>query len=316
MKYLSVLCFLFISFFCFSQINPGYSYYYQTDTCSFDSTWNRLNIDTNNPNNDWVIGSTNKPFFGQASSLPNAIMTDTTLAYSSSNLSYFEIGFSNQDGSGFGYNMYLSFDHKYETDTLIDGGYITVSHDSGQTWQNIIFDSTCIMCSPNINSQNLYTTADSLKNGQFGFSGTSNWKTTIIQWIWALPVRLGAQQISDSMIVRFNFISDSINTSKDGWIIDNFGIGMIDLGNAVDEYTNPLSVELYPNLTSDKFNYQTKNNETLDNIIILNISGTSVLNIRQPKSADQIDISHLPAGNYLVQFTSKNNRLIKKLIKN
>jgi len=315
MKYSFGFCFLFVSVFCFAQINPGQSILFPTDTCNFNSTWSRLNIDTNNLNNEWVIGSTNKPFFGQASSLPNAIMTDTANPYSSSNLSYFEIGFSAWDGSGFGYNMYLSFDHKYETDTLIDGGYITVSHDSGQTWQNIIFDSTCIMCSPNINTQNLYNISDTLTNGQFGFSGTSDWKTTIIQWVWAIPVRIETQQISDSMIVRFNFISDNNQTFKDGWIIDNFGLGMIDLGSSIEEFKNALEVSLYPNITSDFFNYKLEKGK-LEQITIINLLGENVFTKNSKESSGQVNISNLSKGNYFVKFRSAKDSVTKRLIIN
>lgn len=315
MKYLHLICCLFITSFCFSQINPGNSSYQQTDSCNFSSTWSRLNIDTNNPNNDWVIGSTNKSFFGQANSLPNAIMTDTANAYSPSNLSFFEIGFSTWDGSGFGYNMYLTFDHKYETDTLIDGGYITVSHDSGQTWQNIIFDSTCIMCFPNINTQNLYNTSDTLINGEFGFSGTSDWKTTTVQWIWAVLVRTETQQRSDSMIVRFNFISDSNQTFKDGWIIDNFEIGMIDLGSSIEEFKNTLEVSLYPNVTSNFFNYKLEKGK-LEQITIVNLLGENVYTKNSTESSGQVNISSLPIGNYFVKFCSAKGSVTKRLIIN
>ena len=135
MKKIASLFLILTSLYSSAQIDYGEQGLIPTDSCSFENYCQRMLIDTSNTNNDWVIGSTNKPFFGQANSLPNAIMTDSLNPYSSNNLSYFDLGFNAWDGSGFPMNMYIQFEHKYETDTLIDGGYITVSHDSGQTWQ-------------------------------------------------------------------------------------------------------------------------------------------------------------------------------------
>ena len=65
-------------------------------------------------------------------------MTDTLNSYSNNQLSYFEIVFTQNDDSWAIMEGYIKFDHKFETDTLIDGGFISVSHDSGKTFINII----------------------------------------------------------------------------------------------------------------------------------------------------------------------------------
>jgi len=318
MKRILPFLFITISIHSFAQIIPGYGLFI-TDSCNFENPNLRLVIDTSNVNNDWVISSTNKPFFGQANSLPNAIMTDSVNPYTPTNLSYFDLNFSAWDGAGFPFNMYIQFDHKYETDTLIDGGFITVSHDSGQTWTNIINDSTNLLSSGpywwNINSENLYSHDDTLVNGNFGFSGTSDWKTTTFQWIWMIPV-LKDQFISDSLIVRFNFISDSIQTNKDGWIIDNIIIGSADLGSSINELSNKMKVRLFPTVTSDYFTYQVENNEELESLIITNVTGKNVLSITYPLKEDKIDVSHLTPGNYFVKFSSKEKTKVKRLVIN
>jgi hypothetical protein len=316
MKKIITLLFITISLNSFSQIDPGWNGLQPKDSCNFETNNQRLVIDTSNVNNDWVIGSTNKLFFGQANSLPNAIMTDSMNSYSPNNWSYFDLNFSAWDGSGFPFNMYIQFDHKYETDSLIDGGFITVSHDSGQTWVNIINDSSCIGCYSNwpfINSENLYNNNDTLMNGNFGFSGTSDWKTTTIQWIWMLPVKL---YVSDSLIVRFNFISDNIQTNKDGWIIDNIIMGDIYLGSSIEELSNGINVTLFPNVTTDYFSYQIESGGDIQSIVITNIAGATVLSIQNPISEDKIDVSNLPSGNYFVKFLSKDNQTIKRLVIN
>lgn len=315
MKKLATLFLVLTSLYSSAQLNYGLQGLIPTDSNNFEYTALKINFDTSNVNNDWVIGSTIKPFFGQANSLPNAIMTDSLNPYSSNNLSYFDIGFNNNMGAfyGFPYNMYFQFDHKYESDTLIDGGYITLSYDSGQTWVNVINDSTCIICWPNINFENLYTTDDTLVNGEYGFSGTSDWKTTTFQWIWVVPVKYMS---SDSLIVRFNFVSDNIQTNKDGWIIDNIVFGGVDLGSSIEEFSNQLVIKLYPNITSDYFNYKVENNEIIKSISITNVVGQNALTIKNPKSEEKIDVSKLPTGNYFVKFSSNDKQVVKKLIIN
>lgn len=322
MKQLATFLLIILSIHSFSQIDYGLTGLIPEDSCNFEIQNPRLIIDTSNSNNDWVIGSTNKSYFGQAQSLPNAIMTDSLNSYSSNNLSYFDLGFNVNTDNWIFMNFYIQFDHKFETDTLIDGGFITVSYDSGQTWTNIINDSTCIACYGSwswsggpINSENLYTPNDTLMNGNFGFSGTSDWKTTTFQWIWMLPV-LKDQTISDSLIVRFNFISDSLQTNKDGWIIDNIVMGDIYMGNSINELSNNLEVTLFPNLTDDYFNYQVKNNEPLETIVITNIKGGIVLSINNPLSENKIAISNLAPGNYFVKFTAKEKTTVKRLVVN
>lgn len=315
MKKIITLLLLVSSLSSFSQIVPGWYGLQPNDTCNFENKCERLAIDSLNTNNDWEIGSTNKSFFGQTNSLPNAIMTDTMSSYSINNLSYFDLSFSAWDGSGFPYNMYIQFDHKYESDTLIDGGFITVSHDSGQTWVNIINDS-CMACNGwygPINSNNLYGYNDSLMNGNVGFSGTSDWITTTLQWVWMIPVKLDP---SDSLIVRFNFISDGNQTNKDGWMIDNIVVGDVYLGNSVEEFSNVIQVKLFPNLTSHYFNYKVEDNEKLTSLFIVNVGGEIVMQINNPKSGDSIDVSSLPSGNYFVKFIAEGKQSIKRLIVN
>lgn len=314
-KILTVILFFFSSSL-FSQIELGYQGLIPIHIISFEDPSKEVVIDTTNQQNNWVIGSTNKTFFGQANSLPNAIMTDSVNSYSPNNHSYFDLGFRAWDNSGFPFNMYIQFDHKYETDSLIDGGFITVSYDTGQTWVNVINDSSCVSCYswPFINSENLYTFNDSLKNGNFGFSGTSDWKTTTFQWIWMLPV---AKEIySDTMIVRFNFISDSIQTNKDGWIIDNINVGFVDLGSSIQEINNQLKVELYPNLTNQYFNYKMEDNDKLESLFITDVKGQIIYSEKNPNKENRIDVSKYPSGIYFVKFSTKGKQVVKKLIIN
>ena len=84
--------------------------------------------------NIWQIGAPQKIFFNSAYSVPNTIVTDTINFYPVNNQSSFDlyVGAFNMGGMwGWNYplDIFIDFRHKYDTDTLIDGGYITVSWD-------------------------------------------------------------------------------------------------------------------------------------------------------------------------------------------
>ena len=200
--------------------------------------------------NIWQIGVPQKVFFDSAWSVTNAIVTDTLNNYPIANHSWFQIELTNytfddQFGWGLG-DIFFEIRHKFDTDAFKDGGYITVSWDKGQTWTNIINDTIYFWggeATPIWVNEFLYSENDSLFNGEFGFSGNSgDWVTTKFGW-HIFPVKI---EQFDTMMVRFNFISDTIATEKEGWIIDNIRLYAVDIGSNVEEYANNY-FSLYPN---------------------------------------------------------------------
>jgi len=192
------------------------------------------------------IGEPQKSFFNAAYSVPNAMVTDTTNFYTANNVSSFDlyVGEYNMDGLwGWNYptDIFIDFRHKFDTDTLMDGGYITVSWDKGLTWMNIINDSVYLGEHPNWNFlpfggiPNLYSPDDVLFNGEPGFSGKSDgWVHTCLAW-WVLPVKTALDFPPDTMIIRFNFISDNVQNNKEGWMIDQIRLFSLDLGSGLRE---------------------------------------------------------------------------------
>jgi len=220
------------------------------DTITFEEPYEYLVIDTSSQN-IWQIGEPNKIFFDSAFSITNAIVTDTLNYYPFNNNSYFDLKIGE-----FNYNIYYEYDifieikHKFDTDTLKDGGFITVSYDEGLTWTNIINDSSGFWdITPNndvYSGGNLYTENDTLYNGEYGFSGNSNdWVTTWFTW-HNLPVKNNMDFIGDTMIVRFNFISDNIETNKEGWMIDDIKLYSVDLGDGIND-NKTLDFKISPN---------------------------------------------------------------------
>jgi hypothetical protein len=133
-------------------------------------------------------------------------------------MSSFVIGFN-----AYGSNPYLTFWHKYNTDSLKDGGYIEFSGNNGLHWTGD--DSTlnylgvyCINPS-NEPKSHLYT-------GKLGYAGTQTaWVMETILFRCCAMVSnknaLPGLSSNTNSLVRFTFVSDSIETNKEGWMIDD-----------------------------------------------------------------------------------------------
>jgi hypothetical protein len=245
--YILILVFLGTALLAFPQMrindSPG-------DTVDI---WTVINFEESSPyihinpssQNIWQIGEPQKTFLNSAYSIPNAMVTDTTNFYPANNISSFDlyVGAFNMGGLwGWNYptDIFIDFRHKFDTDTLMDGGYITVSWDKGLTWMNIINDSVYIGQHPEWwlpfgGNSNLYSPENTLFNGEPGFSGKSNgWVHTCMTWfVW--PVKMAWDFPPDTMIIRFNFISDNDHHNKEGWMIDQIRLFSLDLGSGIRE---------------------------------------------------------------------------------
>jgi hypothetical protein len=247
-KYILILILTGTGLLAFSQIQtmkfPGDTIDIWT-VISFEETSPYIHI--NPPSqNIWQIGAPQKTYFNSAYSVPDAMMTDTSNFYPVNNVSSFDlyVGQFNMGATSgwcYPYDIFIDFRHKFDTDTLMDGGYITVSWDKGLTWMNIINDSVYFGEHPNWNflpfggNPNLYSPNNVLFNGEPGFSGRSDgWVHTCLAW-WVWPVKTALDFPPDTMIIRFNFISDNDNHNKEGWMIDHIRIFSIDLGSWIGE---------------------------------------------------------------------------------
>jgi hypothetical protein len=223
---------------------------------SFEEPSNYIHINST-AQNIWQTGTPEKLLFSQAFSVPFAMVTDTLNFYPTNNYSSFDlfIGGFNTNGSYF-HDLFIDFRHKFDTDTLHDGMYITVSWDYGQSWMNILDDTVStnfFFATPARNwgmlgNTSLYTTSDTLFNGEHGFSGRSDgWVHSCMAW-YDLPVKQRGIFLPDTMIIRFNFISDNSDHQREGSMIDDVRIFSVDLGSGIkEEMAGSLKVLLIPN---------------------------------------------------------------------
>ncbi len=305
----------------FAQYSAMYPDTVNLDTITFEEPYEYIQIDTSSQNL-WQIGEPGKIFFDRSYSLKNAIVTDTLNTYPINNISHFDLKIGQFNTECYPYCLFIEIKHKYDTDTLKDGGFITVSYDEGLTWTNIINDSIGDYdVTPGINwypgregSKFLYTNSDTLFNGEPGFSGNSkDWVTTSFAWFF-LPVSNIFQFIGDTILIRFNFISDKIENKREGWMIDNIRLFYVDFGGGTNE-PKPLDVSISPNPFSETAFVQLDDYRELT-LGIYNIQGQLVSNKKYfDNQAIIINRDKLNSGVYFVKIKTKKNIIaIKKLI--
>ncbi|MGE5316384.1 MAG: T9SS type A sorting domain-containing protein [Chloroflexota bacterium] len=298
MKKIYALVFLsFLTVGAFAQIVP-FEGIYDVDSCDFETPCHLVNSDT--AGNLWQLGAPDKLTFTESYSIPYAMITDTVNPYPTGADAWFELGF-HMDDYFYGMDIIVGFRHKYNTDTLLDGGYIETSNDNGATWYNVIND-------PNIMwliTDNMYTQNDTLKGGVPGFSGTSgDWVYTQLEIIYGMPVKWPY----DTLMMRFHFISDETETAKDGWMIDNLHTSYADLGSGVkNRVLEQVSVNPNPFTDHTMLTFNNPKGELLT-IELVNSEGLSVKTYTTRHNSLQVDRGTLQPGLCLVKLI-KNGTL-------
>lgn len=277
--------------------------WYPTDTCEFQPVacdW--LAIDSTDSTQLWQLGRVQKPYFGVASPTDFSMVTDTAAAYGANQRDFFELRFPKV------YNWYdyecnylnyeLHFRHKYQTDSLYDGGYILVSFDTGTTWVNMAesLDAAWTNGFVDIDWYGLYRDVDTLADGTPAFQGTSDWRWTSLVWITFIPVR--SSEESPDVWLRFYFQSDSVANNLDGWMIDEIVLGFPDVGNSLISIADTEDVRLFPNPCGDKLWVQTTGKPR--NYRILDAQGRTLQSGVIASELEGLSTELLPSGFYFL----------------
>ena len=316
-----------------SVLPPGI---YICDSYVFLDTLDLLNdsdlivIDTSNSCSQWQLGHSYKTVFDSSLS-PLGLVTDTLFAYSVGIKCSFIV---KHQVDGLFLPSLLFFEHKYETDSLLDGGYIEYSCDKGQNWR-LVDESNISPDSPpmEINYHNYLGLPDSywqqtmptIHDTVPSFTGKNgDWEWTGIQMVWVTPAMRPDENrwqecwnSTDTLYYRFTFESDSIDNSKAGWMIRKIVIGWNDIGGSISEYSSQ-PLKIFPNPAAEKISIELPpNSGKLSNILISDIAGNVVASPLTPLQGERgtLDVSTLSPGIYFVLAETDKFVFRQKLIK-
>jgi hypothetical protein len=271
-------------------------YYFQYFDGANISTFNSLlvSIQTNTAN-IWQIGKPQKALFSSASTTPNVIVTDTINGYPTKNVSSFTV-------LALHYNNFVSapyvlqWKQKLDMDSKKDGGIVEFSNNGGVIWQNVHNN-------PGISYQ-FYgfqpANKDTINSNEYCFSGTDNvWRD-----IW-LCIKPSVANMNDTLLFRFTFKSDSINTNKEGWMIDNF-LAHKTIIHPVKEISEIDNIVVYPNITNGIVNIEMKkkaDTDAIQNLQLFNSEGKLIETYGPNYTKVVLDISKHKAGMYYLHVT-------------
>jgi hypothetical protein len=260
---------------------------FETNPC-WEASYYNLTIQGSD--NIWQICTPNKSIFDSACSTPKAILTDSTGPYPINNTSSFIIKF-----------VPLSFCmcapvlggyYKFDSDTLKDFGRIEFSLDHGVTWLNALSD------------------------------------TIIPDWAWLgqKPVLTGRVNqwrefyttlwnyfTTDTLYYRYTFVSDSIQTNQEGWMLDN--LSLIEHIEGLQENASRDEITIYPNPTYGTITIESKNVTKEMDVSVYNIQGQLILEQTLNNNKGDLNISNLDKGIYMVKVLNRNNYRAKMIIK-
>lgn len=270
-------------------------------TLNFEDTFelHHLRIDTlTNQNNLWQVGSPQKTFFTSAFSTPNVIVTDTINSYPTNDTSSFII-VNVASGSGFvwPHTVILAGEYNVNSDSLTDYGTIEFSPDNGTTWVDLINDTA-------------YASYLSWQLPKPVLTGNSNgW-----QYFWVHLAQLGPVfniQDGDTVLYRFTFISDSIQTNKDGLMFDD--LHFEDWIEGIEEIQNDNLITIFPNPTAEELFIKQNTKTDKQSIQVFDFTGQLVLE-NLNFSGQTIDTRQLNNGVYLLKYSDTKRYSLKKFV--
>lgn len=288
-----------IIIFMFICINTGYAQ--NNDFCychNFDDTTcvSHLNFDTSYVNNIWQIALPHKassPLWGDTTS--KAIITDSIAPYPINNHSSFIIWNIVGMGDYYGLKL-LSGAYFVETDSLNDYGTIEFSPDMGNTWVDIINDTT-------------YCANLTWYSYKPVLTGKSNeWK--FFDVLLADLGSLFSIQLGDTLLYRFTFNSDSVFDNLGGLIFDD--ICFYDFVEGVTEVRfKNIKSSVYPNPANNFFTIDFENPNFEEFSLSIYDRNSKLVHSESNISGNSITINaqQFIKGEYFYKLTSQKNNI-------
>ena len=236
------------------------------DTVDVSENLDMFRTDTINGTDLWVYGNSSKPSFSNEL----GFVTDSINSYPVNAKGILEYHMPRY------YSDILLFEHKFNTDTLTDGGYVRVSCDQGQSWYiagtNEMNNTNCSSGGVwYVNYPNFPETwaPSTIQDTIPAFTGNGDWAWSAIQFaeIAIFQENLNSKTaVGDSIYFQFVFESDTIDSGKDGWMIRRIVNATADVIAGVNDNDPSEELTYYPNPTTDRI--QVKLGATVNDVTI------------------------------------------------
>ncbi len=128
------------------------------------------------------------------------------------------------------------------------------------------------------------------------------------------PIKLTSY---DDLLIRFNIVSDTVDTNKDGWIIENITASEVYIPGSVDEaYFDNQQLKTYPNpVVKDfiKLEINDLQSQKTEQIHLIDQYGRRIKRFNYSSYSSpvkQLDISKLLIGTYYLSAVDENGAVI------
>jgi hypothetical protein len=272
---------------------------------AFDHHQQLIAIDSSDSANCWQIAMQQKFITGNGFyQMSHVIITDSVNAYPSADTSSFIYSTYPHDSTHF--FPIMSFDYRIDADST-DHGLLELSLDNGQSWTDVFdpqFGTGVNVTNYNsawqANQFTHATSADLFTGSQVGWLHFDLQLTNVNLWTG----------LYDTILFRFTFFSDSINTNKDGWMIDMLD-GYDYLESVSDQSNTENELVVYPSPVSDVVHITA--GDRTGTITILDAKGNEIMNAVMTGKMD-FDLSSYSHGLYLVVMTDEHGKRSSKRI--
>ncbi len=282
---------------------------------------NELNLLFIQENSLWEVGKPTKNVFNNSYNSDFSIVTGLDSLYANDDTSRFIVKYTD-DGRipnylGIYQIMYIEFDHRFLTESLLDVGKIEISLDYGEKWVDL-FD---LEYEEKYLEQNYhyFESTDTTVNDSIVISGNSGgwvhsyFAKDITSLIDEHFPEAGSTEILDTIYIRYTFISDNAGRDE-GWQIDNICISC-PLGNNINRLFYYKKIDLYPNPSRGYIYFNNRFNGEI-NVQVFDIIGNKHKNMVLGPGSNRIGLHSLKEGIYIVRIETNQGMFISRIIKN
>jgi hypothetical protein len=301
-RYKFILICVFLIFNTF--VYPQHTDIYFTNFNQPNSESASVYIDSSHHNNIWQAGNPKKYFFRlNHPTDTTSMVTLLTKPYPPSNTSIFTVVFKPDLLPENIEHFSLRFSYQIDTDTLSDIGYVEVSPDMGVTWDNL---------SSSHSKYVIYRLFQNAEYDSFYFTGRAVFMHNAMPNI-SFGIK-GDFLKCNTLMFRFTIRSDSIDTNKEGWCINEVFL-FVTRGNGIDNQNKDNNKDLLCYYIDDNKSLFFKlQGSEIKEYRLYDINGKMVKESKVTASSATLSSENLPAGFYTLAVSNMKGKVFYKKI--